>query len=224
MHHYKLKQDPLSSHQQIAKLVRQMKRGPVLDVGSAQGMLGQLLQGSNLQLDGVEPNPEWAAAAKPLYRQMYEGTVESANLPKNHYKVIVCADVLEHTLNPTCVLKQLRSCGTKDAVFVVSLPNVAHIAVRLLLLCGQFPKMKRGLLDRTHLHFFTRETAVQMLRDAGLKVTRRQATVAPLSLVWPRGDGTLPFQALWHMQHWATKVWPNLFAYQWILVAEAVRE
>lgn len=220
MHHYRLKQDPLGSHQQIAKLVREMNRGPVLDVGSAQGMLGQLTQGSGLEIDGVEPHPEWAEAAKPYYRQMYQGAIEAVQLPQEHYRVVVCADVLEHTLNPTCVLKRLRATCTKDAIFIISLPNIAHVTVRLLLLSGHFPKWKRGLLDKTHLHFYTRETAVDLLGEAGLSVKKRLATVAPLSEIWPSGEGSVPFRALWHMQHWALMTCPGLFAYQWILIAQ----
>src|SRR4051812_29471581 len=166
-YHYRLKNDPLSSHYQILAVVRQLQKSPILDVGSAQGMLGQLLQGSGLEIDAVEPNPAWASAARPYYRQLYQGTIETTDLPKDHYKVIVCGDVLEHTVDPVAVLNQLRKHATSDATFIVSLPNVAHIAVRLMLLLGYFPKMERGILDKTHLHFFTRETAQQMLGRAG---------------------------------------------------------
>lgn len=220
MHHYRLHQDPLSSHQQIAALVKQLNRGPILDVGSAQGMLGQLLQGTNLEVDAVEPNAEWADSARPYYRQMFQATIEDAPLPEQKYKVIVCADVLEHTVDPVAVLKRLRACATPDATFIVSLPNVAHIAVRFLLLFGYFPKMDRGPLDRTHLHFFTRETATDMLAKAGLRVTRRQATVAPLHELWPRAEGTLLFRMMWHMQHAALIMAKGMFAYQWLSIAQ----
>ena len=218
-HHYKLHHDPLSSHQQIARLVRELKPSPILDVGSAQGMLGRNLKDSGLELDGVEPNVAWAESARPFYRRMYPATIENASLPKKHYKAVVCADVLEHTVDPVAVLKQLRDHATDDATFIISLPNIAHLSIRMLLLFGQFPKMNRGLLDRTHLHFFTRDTATQMLKSAGLKVQRRFATVAPLAEVWRKGEGTLPFAAMWHTQHIALRLSPGLFAYQWILVA-----
>jgi 2-polyprenyl-3-methyl-5-hydroxy-6-metoxy-1,4-benzoquinol methylase len=218
-YHYRLKNDPLSSHYQIVRLVRELGGAPILDVGSAQGMLGQLLQGSGLEIDAVEPNPIWADSAKPFYRQLFIGTIETAQLPKNAYRVIVCGDVLEHTVDPISVLMQLREHATPDATFIISLPNVAHIAVRLLLLCGYFPKMERGILDKTHLHFFTRETAQQMLQKAGLKVRWRLATVAPLGEIWPKGRGSIVYQALWHLQHICLMLFKGMFAYQWILVA-----
>lgn len=219
MHHYRLHHDPLSSHQQIATYVRELKRGPILDVGSAQGMFGQLMQGSGIEIDAVEPHPVWAESAKPFYRQMFQATIEDAPLPDSRYNVIVCADVLEHTVNPVAVLNRLRACATPDATFIISLPNVAHVAVRTMLLFGYFPKMERGVLDKTHLHFFTRETAIDMLRRAGLTVKKRMATVAPLHEIWPRGEGSLPFRMLWHMQHTALKIAPGMFAYQWLLAA-----
>lgn len=220
MHHYRLHHDPLSSHQQIATYVRELKRGPILDVGSAQGMLGQLLNESGMEIDAVEPHPVWAESARPFYRQMYQATIEDAPLPEKKYNVVVCADVLEHTVDPVAVLKRLRACATPDATFIVSVPNVAHFAVRGMLLFGYFPKMDRGVLDRTHLHFFTRETAIDMLRRAGLDVTKRMATVAPLHELWPRGEGSFPFRALWHTQHMALKILPGLFAYQWLIAAQ----
>ncbi|MFI5382350.1 MAG: hypothetical protein ACHRHE_23890, partial [Tepidisphaerales bacterium] len=76
MLHYRLHHDPKSSHQQISLLLRQLRPKLILDVGAAQGFLGQLLQGSGLVLDAVEPQPQWADHAKPFYRQVYNSTVE----------------------------------------------------------------------------------------------------------------------------------------------------
>src|ERR687886_753690 len=95
--HYRLHQDPKSSHQQIAQIIRRRGRGPILDVGAAQGFLGQLLQDSEFVVDGVEPNPVWAERARPFYRQVWPATIEDAPLPACTYRTVVCADVLEHT-------------------------------------------------------------------------------------------------------------------------------
>jgi 2-polyprenyl-3-methyl-5-hydroxy-6-metoxy-1,4-benzoquinol methylase len=220
MPHYRLHRDPRSSHQQISQRVRELSRGPVLDVGAAQGMLGQLLTGSGLAIDAVEPNPQWADACRPLYRNVMIGTIEDADVPAEKYKVIVCADVLEHTPDPVSVLKKLRAVAAEDAVYLISLPNVAHLAVRLMLLCGKFPKMDRGILDRTHLQFFTRDTAGQMLKDAGLRVKRVSATGVPLDEVWKTGEGNPIYNLAMRMQHSAVAIFPRLFAMQFIFEAE----
>lgn len=180
--------------------------------------MGQLLQGSGLTIDAVEPNPHWAEHAKPYYRNVYPCTVEQANLAER-YDAVVCADVLEHTVSPADVLRQLRAVATADALFVISVPNVAHLAVRLMLLAGRFPKMERGILDRTHLHFFTRDTAVQMIESAGLKVERVSATGVPLDELWRNGQGGALFSAAMRMQHAAVAVWPRMFGFQWVFAA-----
>ncbi len=217
--HYRLHRDPRSSHQQIARLTRRLGASPVLDVGAAQGILAQLVAGSGLILDAVEPNPAWAARAQPLYRTVHIGTVEGASLMPRTYRTIVCGDVLEHTADPMAVLGQLRAVATDDAVFIISLPHVAHLAIRLLLLLGRFPRMERGILDRTHLHFYTRDTAEETLRAAGLRVTHAYPTGIPLDELWPSGEGSVAYRLMQRAQHLALRLAPRLFAFQWIFVA-----
>jgi 2-polyprenyl-3-methyl-5-hydroxy-6-metoxy-1,4-benzoquinol methylase len=219
MVHYRLKSDPNGSHQQIARMVRQLNVGPILDAGSAQGMLGQLIADTKLPIDAVEPNPTWAEAAKPYYRSVYTGTVESVSLAPKSYRVIVCADVLEHTADPKSVLKQLIALGTDDAAFIISLPNVAHLAVRMMLLMGMFPKMERGILDKTHLQFFTRKTAGDMLRDAGLRVERTSATGVPLEELWKSGRPAPLFRIIRGAQWAFVRMLPTVFGFQTIFLA-----
>jgi SAM-dependent methyltransferase len=223
MLHYRLHRDPKSSHQQILTLVRRLGRSPILDVGAAQGFLGQLLQTSPLTIDAVEPNAYWAEKAQPYYRRVFASNIEDAHLPDKVYRVIVCADVLEHTVDPVAVVQQLRRVATDDALFIISLPNVAHVAVRLLLLAGRFPQMERGILDRTHLHFYTLDTATDMLRSAGLEVVRARPTGVPLDELWKSGEGNLLFNSLMRLQHLALLIAPRLFGFQWVLMARQAK-
>ncbi len=199
--------------------MRRIGRAPVLDVGAAQGFLGQMLRQDGLIIDAVEPHPLWAAQARPYYRTVYPSDIESADLPIAHYSVVVCADVLEHTLDPVRALRKLRQAATCDATFVISLPNVAHIAARLLLLCGQFPQMDRGTFDRTHLHFYTRRTGTQMLRAAGLNVRLARPTPVPLEQIWPARLSVTILKALMAIQEIGLLLAPTLFGFQWIMVA-----
>ena len=221
MPHYRLHRDPKSSHQQISRRVRELGCGPVLDVGSAQGMLGELLQGSGLAIDAVEPYLPWATACRPHYRNVIVGTIEQAPIPAEKYRTIVCADVLEHTGDPVAVLKRIHEVAAPDAVYLISLPNVAHVAVRLMLLMGYFPKMDRGILDRTHLQFFTIDTARKMLADAGLEIRRSSRTGIPLDELWRGGEGTWLYDQLMRLQYAMVQLLPRLFAMQFVL--EAVR-
>src|SRR6266568_5628114 len=224
LEHYRLRRDPKSSHQQIARLLRELRPAAMLDVGAAQGMLGRLLgeeskiedRGSKIEIDAIEPNPEWAEAARPYYRRMMNSTVEAANLVDNTYDCVVCADVLEHLPDPLSTLKRLRKAAKPDATFIISLPNVAHLAVRTMLLFGRFPKMERGILDKTHLQFFTKDTAKNLLNDAGLRIDRILTTVVPLE---DFGDGFIT-KTMMGAQRFAVAVLPRLFAMQWIFVAK----
>jgi hypothetical protein len=89
-----------------------------------------------------------------------------------------------------------------------------------MLLFGYFPKMERGILDRTHLHFFTRRTAIAMLQRAGLQVQQVSATGIPLDELWKKGEGTLLFRMFMRLQHLAVRLLPRLFGFQWVLVAK----
>jgi 2-polyprenyl-3-methyl-5-hydroxy-6-metoxy-1,4-benzoquinol methylase len=202
------------------RLVRRIGRAPVLDVGAAQGMLGQALQRDGMLADAVEPHPVWAEHARSFYRAVYAAGIEEADLPEHTYQTVVCADVLEHTADPVAALRRLRRAATPDATFIISLPNVAHLSARLLLLMGRFPQMERGIFDRTHLHFYTRATATAMLNAAGLRVARARPTPVPLELIWPKEWSRAPLRALMFGQRVALLLAPTLFGFQWIFVAQ----
>jgi 2-polyprenyl-3-methyl-5-hydroxy-6-metoxy-1,4-benzoquinol methylase len=219
MVHYRVHRDPKSSHQQISKLVRELQLSPILDVGAAQGMLWHLVQPAQLTIDGIEANPEWAEMARPYYRQVWACYAEQAPLEPKSYKLVVCGDVLEHTPDPVAVLKRLLNAATDDAKFIVSVPNVAHLAVRLMLLFGKFPKMERGILDKTHLQFLTKDTALDMLRQAGLRAERVSCTGVPLDELWKEGEGKLLYKLMTRIQHVALALAPRLFGFQWIFLA-----
>lgn len=203
----------------MLRLVRRYARGgPVLDVGAAQGMLGQALHGE-LVIDAVEQHADWAEHARPFYRRVFASTIEDAPLAANSYAAIVCADVLEHTADPVAVLQSLRAAAMPGAVFIVSLPNVAHVSARALLLVGQWPQMARGIFDRTHLHFYTRRTAQALLEQAGLRVVRARPTPVPLHMAWPQGWGSGSLTVAMQLQRAALLFSPTLFGFQWVLLA-----
>lgn len=221
MLHYRSHHDPKSSHQQILRHVRRLKKSPILDVGAAQGMLGQALQNSGFDIDAVEVNENWANLARPFYRQVFNSLVEDAELTPNTYRMVICGDVLEHLPQPERVLVRLMQAATDDATFIISLPNVAHAAARLLLLSGRFPTMERGIFDRTHLHFYTRETAQQMLESVGLRVVWARPTGVPMDEVFRGRDASSTLmKSSMRLQHALLRTAPQVFGYQWVFVAQ----
>lgn len=223
--HYQLRYDRKSSHQQIVTIIRRLKRGPMLDVGAAQGLLGHLLAQqepeftAQFPIDAVEPHPVWSEEARPYYRHVYATGIEDAPLTEKNYQVVICADVLEHVVKPQEALQQLQKNTASDATFVISLPNVAHLSIRLMLLFGLFPKMEKGILDRTHLHFYTQKTARDMLDEAGLKVERVLPTVIPLEIWFGLGKKKALLPLLRRLQYVMVAIAPRVFAYQWIFIA-----
>jgi 2-polyprenyl-3-methyl-5-hydroxy-6-metoxy-1,4-benzoquinol methylase len=217
MIHYREKYDSQSSHQQIVRIVKRIQKAPILDVGSAQGMLGQGLLGTGLTIDAIEPDARWAQAAQSFYRTVYNSTIESFCILPSHYRVIVCADVLEHLADPATALLRLRQSAGGDATFIISVPNTAHLSIRLLLLAGFFPRMESGILDKTHLQFFTRKTALAMLSRCGLTVREVHATPVPLEQL-PLPQIVNAIGGL--LQRVAVRLLPSVFAYQWIFIAE----
>lgn len=199
--------------------MRSLGADPILDVGASSGQLGQLLADTGLTIDGIEPDAASAEEALPFYRSVQCSTVEEAELPADTYRVVVCADVLEHLHDPEAQLRRLVASGTDDAVIVVSVPNVAHLAARLLLLAGKFPRHPRGIFDRTHRHFYTRETVLELMRTAGLNVASVEATPVPLDDIWPSRWPLAMREALMRIQSIAARVAPRLFGFQWLIIA-----
>lgn len=170
-------QDSLS---QIAKLIPAGSR--VLDLGAASGALGRYLSSrKNCTVDGVEYDPTRAAAAERWYRDLRVGDLESMILAdhfsKNGYDVIVCADVLEHLRSPGFLLGQFQQMLADGGRVLMSVPNVAYAGVISSLLLGEFAYDATGILDSTHVRFFTRKSLLRTLREHGLHVSNLKAVV-----------------------------------------------
>jgi hypothetical protein len=88
-------------------------------------------------------------------------------------------------IDPEYVLSKLKTNLKKDGLLVVSLPNVANIYVRMSLLFGSFNYHSKGLLDKTHLHFYTISTASSMLAKTGWKIMGKNVTAIPFAIVFP---------------------------------------
>lgn len=159
-----------STHADVVKLVGTDRR--VLELGPATGYMTRTLVERGCTVVGIELDPEMAKRAERHTERMIVGDLDqldlAAELGDDRFDAIVAADVLEHTRDPLRILGQLRELLTPDGFFVISLPNVAHGSVRLALLSGQFRYRDIGLMDRTHLRFFTRETIEELLDAAEL--------------------------------------------------------
>jgi hypothetical protein len=104
---------------------------------------------------------------------------------------------------------------------VISVPNVAHLSVRAQLLFGRFRYSDRGILDRTHLRFFTRRTIVELLTDSDFRIHQTTASAVPLELVWPALASSRFGRAILALNNRLPALWVGGFAYQHIVVASS---
>jgi 2-polyprenyl-3-methyl-5-hydroxy-6-metoxy-1,4-benzoquinol methylase len=160
-----------TSHTRVLRLVGHDVR--VLDLGCATGKLAELLKTQGCAVVGVERDPEAARLAEPFCERVVVADLEddlSFLTDLGPFDVIVAADVLEHVTDPSRVLEAVAGLLAPQGFLVTSIPNVAHGSVRLALLAGRFPYSDLGLLDSTHVRFFTRTSMIEMLLEGGFHV------------------------------------------------------
>lgn len=218
---YRFKRDPYSSHSVILSLLPEGRGRALLDVGAAHGYLSEILTTRGYQVTALEGDPVLAREALGKCREV---VVADLNQPlpslKGPFDVIVFGDVLEHLQDPLGVLKSILKNLKSDGLVVISVPNVAHLWVRMQLFCGKFEYADRGILDRTHLRFFTLSSFVQFLKDADLCLSRIIATPVPLPLIVPeRRQGRL-FNWVHKLNAFVARSWRSMFGYQFVALAQ----
>lgn len=195
----------------------------VLDLGCGSGALGQHLRETRqCTVDGLTWSELEAAHARPHYRRVVVANLETCNLPEtfehNTYDIIVCADVLEHLSAPERVLDACRLLLKGGGQLLTSVPNAGYAGLIAELLQGEFRYREEGLLDRTHLRFFTRRSLGRFLGEhrwalRELDTIRREL---PDSEFKARFDDLPPAVARYLLAA------PDALTYQFIGVAEPV--
>ncbi len=154
----------------------------VLDVGCSTGNFGEaLIKYKKCIVDGIEPDKDDSIIADKKLRKVSTKFVEESlntDLKKEKYDAIVFLDVIEHLNNPVVTLRNLNKNLKPNGIVVFSIPNMAHISVRLMLLKGEFEYAKTGLLDNTHLHFYTIKEIERLFTEAGFTINTLGQTEA----------------------------------------------
>jgi 2-polyprenyl-3-methyl-5-hydroxy-6-metoxy-1,4-benzoquinol methylase len=192
----------------------------VLETGCANGRFSSVLTEIGCKVVGVEIDPGAAQQAAEYCESVIVGNLEDSNvraqIPEG-FDILIFGDVLEHLIEPWKVLVDLRSKLLADGYIVVSIPNIAHWDGRIGLLVGNFDYTHDGLMDATHLRFFTRRTAIELIEQSGYKIVAIDRTyslprwVARIRLVRRFAPKLLlPILA---------RIAPNLFTLQFIIRA-----
>jgi 2-polyprenyl-3-methyl-5-hydroxy-6-metoxy-1,4-benzoquinol methylase len=201
--------NPSNAHGiQLRMLKDEGKR--VLDVGCHSGLMGSMVKDQlKAEVVGVDFDPLALNVARARLDRVYEVDLEfggwaSELLEKGegNFDVALFGDVLEHTTDPESILRETLKLLKPQGKVIVSLPNVANLRVRLGLLRGNFTYAESGILDRTHLRFFTLQSAHELLERSGYEL--EDSDVAGYSL-----------------PHWLIRMFPGLLAVQIVMRGRA---
>jgi 2-polyprenyl-3-methyl-5-hydroxy-6-metoxy-1,4-benzoquinol methylase len=214
---YTLKRSPYGSHRQIASMIQ---RGSfVLDVGCASGFLANALIHKEVALWGIDiaPNKKIEGVSRYICHDLEK--IAKLDLGEK-FDYIVIADVVEHLRNAGEVLRRLSKNLKSNGKVIVSTGNIAIWFYRLSLLLGRFKYGPRGILDETHVKLYTLDTFLDLISDAGYKALSIKYTPIPFELVFSsRGKSNIP-SMIERTYYLLTRLWPRMFAYQFIVEAE----
>ncbi len=174
-------------------------RSVVLDVGCGPGYLAQHCTAHNVSWYGIDVNAAYVEQARKFYTAACVYDLNSSDqFPYEGvtFDTVLMADVLEHVVDPLAALSHAMGHVRPGGRVIISLPNVAHFTVRFNLLRGRFDYGDSGILDRTHLHLYTRDTALALARQGGLVVKDVKYSSDRFGYVanhWPQLAGLLAF-------------------------------
>jgi GT2 family glycosyltransferase/2-polyprenyl-3-methyl-5-hydroxy-6-metoxy-1,4-benzoquinol methylase len=156
----------------------------IVDFGCATGYMARLMSQRECVVTGVEINEKAAEVARQYCKNVVVADLDIASVldifQEQTFDIAVFGDVLEHLRNPWKVLIETKKILSDNGYVVASIPNIAHGAIRLALMEGKFQYQELGILDNTHLRFFTRKTVQELFENAGYLIEKIDTTKVPL--------------------------------------------
>lgn len=175
--------DKFTTHYYLLKTIELYDPKRILEISSNKGYLAERLKGKNKIITGIDLFPP----ANNYYKQFFCEDVEQFDWDKiqgEPYDMVCLMDILEHLKEPEKLLLKLRSNPTlENAVFVLSVPNVAFFSVRIGLLFGRFNYADRGIMDIDHKRLYTFSSFYTMLQECGFKIKKTISIPPPFKLV-----------------------------------------
>ncbi|MDP6541794.1 MAG: class I SAM-dependent methyltransferase [Phycisphaerales bacterium] len=182
----------------------------ILDVGCGSGQTGAHLKNRDktIEVVGIEYVESVGAIAKENLDQAFVGNVEELTLPfpDEYFDCILYGDLLEHLVDPWKVLSSHAKLLAKDGCIIASIPNIAYFKVIKMLKNGHWKYEDAGIMDKTHLRFFTYSSIVELFEKAGLEAVVVNKTLG----------GAKPIRTL---SQFLPKRWANRYVQQYIIRA-----
>jgi glycosyltransferase involved in cell wall biosynthesis len=218
--HYPIKTSPHSSHEFVREAAG--TGHDILDVGCGEAFLAAQFQKAGNRVWGVDALPDAKHAPEiEGYAQADLDRGLGAVWSDRTFDKILLLDILEHLRRPEQLLRDCLPLLRANGQLIVSVPNAVNISVRLTVLFGRFNYTERGILDRTHLRFYTRATAHALLTENGFEVVQHKMTIIPAELTLAMPAKNPIVRAVQAMLIALTALFPGLFGYQSFLIARA---
>lgn len=190
-----------------------LRPGRALDCGCGSGNNARILKERGWTVTGITISPDEQQAARAYCDQVYLFNLE-AGLPEavgTGYDLIVLSHVLEHLADPTALLQAVKKVLAPDGIVAVALPNALRLRERLKFTLGKFEYENNGIMDQTHLRFYTYSSAYKLLQLQGYNVlTNKAVGWFPLFQIRDR----LPESFVTAVDELVCKLWPGLFGFQ----------
>ncbi len=213
---YQLKPSEDSSHGRISTLLKSKPPSTVLDLGCSSGLLSARLREMGHRVTGVDVIEIAGVADRTdtfVRADLNEGIPPEVG---KDFDIVLAADVLEHLVNPGALMSQIRNVIAPGGVALFCVPNIAHWYPRLRSTLGMFDYDQRGILDSTHLRFFTRRSIRKLVERQGFKVQRIECVGLPLDALGVIGT---KIHVLRLVDSLLLDLWPTMFGYQFIVEA-----
>lgn len=218
--HYPLKLYPFSSHKFVLDIINKKSNLRILDVGCGDGLFAKHISDKNYKIgvDSIPKSENTESNLNKFYQHDLNDGLPEQLLQEEKFDYILFLDILEHLLDYEKILKDSKKLLAKDGKIIISLPNVANIYVRLNLLFGRFPLADRGILDRTHLHFYTYKIIKELLKKFKLRMIDRKITPIPIIELLPDFLKRNLGYGLNFILYIITVIFKRLFGYQFIII------
>lgn len=202
--------DPLNIDRQSVDLIPDGSK--VLEIGCATGFMGEyLIKKRRCYVVGVESGVDEAKVAREKLNIVIEGDIEGTNVLRSingKFDVVLASAIVEHLKDPWQDVSTWKRFLKKNGFLIITTSNIAHWSIRLKILQGSFDYEDYGILDNTHLRFFTIKTFKELIVNGGYEIKR--FSIDPVGGGFPKISKIL------------SNFFPNLFAYQMLIKAKPI--